>query len=435
MIRNLLLVPVLLVCLLTVKAQQAEILGNCFYDNTTNRITIRIGIRNNTNSNVNLEYIGQRFGFQFNSSAVTYSGYRSYMYKFTDPNSGINASEYINFIGADTGPSPAVGTEATSSRSAPIANSALTKTMQRRFINRSTGWCFNIMNVPPNEMRLLLDIYFTLNDPLQAANYNLNKPGYGFNTPDFIAQFFTKDNNGGHNAVLASPKVEIGVVIIRQGNTSNPYQPFDMSSCNEGSVNPISVSGDNINFIAPVQGVLTGGVSHLSIAAKNGSAFLQWESPADELADEYKVERKTGEGNFEVIAVLPATNQTEAVTYYYQDMNGILGAKSQYRILTKYVNGITAYSNTVTWSGVTKAGDRLLIWPNPAKNQVKFQGNFMKGTYQVRIYSLTGVLVFSSNRNSSDLSFDVSGFPKGQYLTELIHLSTGTRLTGTFIKQ
>ncbi|XVJ64758.1 MAG: hypothetical protein HEQ40_00775 [Lacibacter sp.] len=91
MIKSLLLLPVLSVCFLSLNAQQAEILGNCFYDNTTNRITIRIGIRNNTSSNVNLEYIGQRFGFQYNSSAVTYSGYRSFMYKFTDQNSGINA--------------------------------------------------------------------------------------------------------------------------------------------------------------------------------------------------------------------------------------------------------------------------------------------------------------------------------------------------------
>lgn len=68
MIKSLLLVPVLLVCFLTVKAQQAEILGNCFYDNTTNRITIRIGIRNNTNSNVNLEYIGS--GLDFNITAA-----------------------------------------------------------------------------------------------------------------------------------------------------------------------------------------------------------------------------------------------------------------------------------------------------------------------------------------------------------------------------
>jgi hypothetical protein len=306
--------------------------------------------------------------------------------------------------------------------------------MQRRYINRSTGWCFNIMNVPPNEMRLLLDIFFTLNDPAQAATYNLNKPGYGFNTPDFIAQFFTKDN-GGHDALLASPKIEIGVVIIRQGNTGNPYQPFDMSACNEGSVNPISVSGDNINFIGPVQGVLAGNGYHLTVSEKNGYARLQWETPADELVNEIQVERKTGEGNFEVIASLPATNQTEAVTYNYEDLNGVPGEKCQYRILTKYVNGVTSYSNSVTWSAVTKAGNRLLIWPNPARDQIKLRGNFMKGTYQVKVYSLTGMLVFSSNRNANDLCFDVSAFSKGQYLTELIHLHTGERLTATFIKQ
>ncbi|WP_407526894.1 T9SS type A sorting domain-containing protein [Lacibacter sp. MH-610] len=434
MIKSLLLVPVLLVCFLTVKAQQAEILGNCFYDNTTNRITIRIGIRNNTNSNVNLEYIGQRFGFQYNSSVVTYSGYRSFMYKFTDQNSGINAPEYINFVGVDTGPSPAVGTESPSSRVATIANSALTKTMQRRYINRSTGWCFNIMNVPPNEMRLLLDIFFTLNDPTQAAYYNLNQPGYGFNTPDFIAQFFTKDN-GGHDAELASSKIEIGLVIIRQGNTSNPYQPFDMSACNEGSVNPISVSGDNIYFIGPVQGVLAGNSYHLALTDKSGFAQLEWEAPADELIDHFVIERREEGSNFEMIATMPATNQTEAITYTHKDLSGVTDTKREYRVLAKYVNGLTAYSNTVTWSSIVKKGNSLQIWPNPARNQVRLQGHFMKGTYQVRMYSLTGVLVFSSNRNANDLSFDVSAFSKGQYLTELIHLHTGERLTGTFIKQ
>lgn len=219
------------------------------------------------------------------------------MYKFTDQNSGINAPEYINFVGVDTGPSPAVGTESPSSRVATIANSALTKTMQRRYINRSTGWCFNIMNVPPNEMRLLLDIFFTLNDPTQAAYYNLNQPGYGFNTPDFIAQFFTKDN-GGHDAELASSKIEIGLVIIRQGNTSNPYQPFDMSACNEGSVNPISVSGDNIYFIGPVQGVLAGNSYHLALTDKSGFAQLEWEAPADELIDHFVIERREGGEQF-----------------------------------------------------------------------------------------------------------------------------------------
>lgn len=433
MIKSLLLLPVLLVCFLSLNAQQAEILGNCFYDNTTNRITIRIGIRNNTSSNVNLEYIGQRFGFQYNSSAVTYSGYRSFMYKFTDQNSGINASEYINFVGVDTGPSPAVGTEATSSRIAPIANSTLTKTMQRRFINRSTGWCFNIMNVPPNEMRLLLDIFFTLNDPAQAATYNLNKPGYGFNTPDFIAQFFTKDN-GGHDAVLASPKIEIGVVIIRQGNTGNPYQPFDMSSCNEGSVNPISVSGDNINFIGPVQGVLAGNGYHLTVSEKNGYARLQWETPPDELVNEIQVERKTGEGSFEVIASLPATNQTEAVTYNYEDLYRIQGQKYEYRVASKYVDGSVAYSNTVLWSALNN-GTGIQILTNPVKGSMKLQGPFLKGNYNIRIFSYTGILVLSTQRYSADMSIDVSILPNGQYIAEVIHPLTATRTVLKFQKQ
>jgi hypothetical protein len=415
-------------------SQQAHILGNCFYDNTSNRITIRIGIVNNTSSNVNLEYIGQRFGFQYNSSAVTYTGYRSFMYKFSDQNSGINAAEYINFIGADTGPSPAVGTETSPTRIATIQNSALTKTMQRKYINRSTGWCFNIFNVPPNQMRLLLDIYFTLNNPAQASFYNLNQPGYGFGTADFIAQFFTK-NNGDHNAVLESSKVEIGVIIIRQGNTGNPYQPFDMSACNEGSVNPISVSGDDINFISPIEGVLSGEINNLRVSQNNETALLKWEATADQRIEYFAIERRTGNGEFNVITTLEASNQHEKVQYSYSDPLNGAEQKIEYRIVAKYINGVQLKSNIVQLVLMKKRIAEVQVWPNPAESIVKINGEFLKGNYQVKIISLTGQVIISVQRSASDMSFDVSALKPGQYIAEITHLQTGGRSITKFTKR
>jgi hypothetical protein len=432
--KRLLLLQVFVLSISVSLSQQAHILGNCFYDNTSNRITIRIGIVNNTASNVNLEYIGQRFGFQYNSSAVTYSGYRSFMYNSTDQNSGINTIEYINFIGTDTGPSPAVGTESTPTRIATIQSSSLTKTLQRRYINRSTGLCSNIFNVPPNQMRLLLDIYFTLNDPLQASYYNLNQPGYGFGTADFIAQFFTKDN-GGHNAILESPKVEIGLVIIRQGNVTNPYQPFDMSSCNAGSVNPITISGSDINFISPIEGVLTGEVSNLRVSQKNETVLLNWEATADQRIEYFDIERRTGNEEFKVVNSIEATNQLETSQYSYSDPLNGYEHKIEYRIVAKHINGIQVKSNIVQLVPIRKKSTQIQVWPNPVESVVKLQGEFLKGNYQVKVMTLTGQMIISVQRSATDMSFDVSALKPGQYITEITHLQTGVRSISKFTKR
>jgi hypothetical protein len=257
MTRKLLSLLVLLTTLSNIYAQQAEVIGSLFYNNATNTITIRLGIHNKTNSSADMGYAAQRWGIQYNSSAVTYQGFFSYAYLWGNQGTGLNDPATQAFMGPDTGTGAGdIGVESPSSRLAYTRDSSSTKTLQKRYINRSTNQCASTYLIPAGETRIVMDIYFSLNDPNMASYYHLNDPDYGFDdTTAFIAQFFTK-NSGGHNSKINSVKTEIAITVIRQGNEGNPYQPFSMGSCVSGSVNVITVGGDDIYFQDPEEGIL-----------------------------------------------------------------------------------------------------------------------------------------------------------------------------------
>ena len=143
MIRKLLLLLVVTTYLQnTTYSQGAEIYGNAFWQSANNRVVIRLALRNPTGSSTGqMKFVGMRFGFQYNAAQVTYAGYTSYM-------SGLNASDYIDFIGPDTAPNAedidaSIGT----SRTANISGGG-TKTMQQRYIARSTNVCDNALSIP-----------------------------------------------------------------------------------------------------------------------------------------------------------------------------------------------------------------------------------------------------------------------------------------------
>lgn len=81
-------------------SQGAEIKGNCLYDNTTKRITVRLALRNPTGSPAPIQLAGMRFGIQYNPLAVNYAGFTSYMYNST--NQGLNDASYLGFMGPDS---------------------------------------------------------------------------------------------------------------------------------------------------------------------------------------------------------------------------------------------------------------------------------------------------------------------------------------------
>jgi Secretion system C-terminal sorting domain len=436
MFKKLLSLLVLLTTLSNLHAQQAEIIGSLFYNNATNRITVRLAIHNKTGSAADMGYAGQRWGIQYNNSAVTFDGYFSYMYLGTNQSTGLNDASAFAWMGVDNGPNTLVPDDIVSPtfmRTASITGGG-TKTLQMGYINRSSTQCANAIIVAAGETRILLDIYFTLNDPNLANFYNLNSPDYGFDSPDFIAQFFTK-NSGGHTSPLLSPKTEIAITVIRQGNSGNPYQPFSIGSCVSGSVNVITVAGDDIFFLDPEEGVLSTKLRFSAIKENLGHAELKWGVENNHMVDHFEVERQEAGGSFKTIGLVMGDNVSGSKDYAFKDK--LTGSESElkYRVKTYALDGAVNYSSIMKLNVKQVGETEIRITPNPVATTAQLNLPAINGNYLCRVYNMDGRMVYTAQLQGRSAALSVSQLSTGTYFMEAFHPQTGKRYYGKFTKQ
>jgi len=435
MTRKLLSLLVLLTTLSNIYAQQAEVIGSLFYNNATNVITIRLGIHNNTNSGVDMGYAAQRWGIQYNSSAVTYQGFFSYAYLWGNQATGLNDPAIQAFMGPDTGTGAGdIGVESPSSRTAYIPDSTNSKTLQRRYINRSTNQCASTYLIPAEETRIVMDIYFTLNDPNQASYYNLNNPDYGFDSQDFIAQFFTK-NTGGHNSNIKTMKTEIAIIVIRQGNEGNPYQPFSMGSCVSGSVNVITVGSDDIYFQDPEEGILASKLKTAFVKERSGFAEINWGVENNQTIDHFEIERMEAGGNFKTVGLVMSDDDAATKDYMFKDKLPGSETELRYRVKAFSNDGAVSYSNIVKLNLKQVEVTEIRIVPNPVSSFAQLNLPAINGNYLVRVYKMDGRLVYTSQIQGRSQSMNVSQLSTGNYFIEAFHPQTGKRYYGKFSKQ
>lgn len=433
MIRKLLLLLVLLVCnYVDTLSQGAEIYGNCFYQNFNGgRIVIRIALRNPTGSSTGqMKFVGMRFGFQYNADQVEYAGYTSYM-------PGLNDAGYLSFIGPDTGPSPAVGYDSPSSRVAVVKTGG-TKTMQRRYINRSTNVCANAISIPSGTTAILLDIYFTLKTR-PPGYYHLTDPDYGFDDPEFIAQFITKWSSGGgnnkHNADLLDSYKEIAFIALREGNTDNPYQPFDASNCTNMTFNPIAIGKDDVNFITPINGVLSGKIEQAFLKKLASGTLLEWTASNNELIELFEVQQRTETGSFETIAQVPGNREPGIHAYQFQHRQFPEQKVYYYRVKAITSSGEAVTSHELRFQYSSQQQLQLQVYPNPSSSQVWIDMPSAQRGYSLRVFDANGRLHYQERFMQPRRQVDISRWPAGTYFAEATDLLTGSRYTAGFSRQ
>jgi len=428
MIRKLLLLLVVITYLQnTSYSQGAEIYGNAFWQSASNRVVVRLALRNPTGSSTGqMKFVGMRFGFQYNAAEVAYAGYTSYM-------TGLNDANFIDFIGPDTAPNAAdIDASVGSSRTATISTGG-TKTMQQRYIARSTNVCANAVSIPAGTTAILLDIYFTLNTR-PPSYYHLTDPDYGFGDTEFIAQFLHKFN-GGHTGPLSDAYKEIAIVAIRQGNSSNPYQPFDASSCTNENFSPITIGSDDINFITPINGVLAGKAVNATVADKTSHVQVQWSSENNQLIDYFEVQRKDNNGEFKTIGLVMGSDNSAEEKYEYKDKVTVRDIESSYRIKVIGKDKITTYSNVQKIRLGSSQVLTVKVYPNPSSDAVRITLPEPTGIYVSRIYSTEGRMVLTGNVSASNPSVNIKSLQVGSYFMELYHPKTGMRYYTQFNKQ
>jgi hypothetical protein len=442
MIRKLLLLLVVTTILQnTTYGQQAAVLANCFYQSANNRIVIRLAIRNNTASGQDFELSGIRVGVQYNAAAVTPAGYTSYLYENGVYNSSLNGyTDQIACIGNDTNGGGYIGgdfsTYSTVPETSRVANinTGGTKVMQRRFIARSSEVCSQSWGVPPGTFRIMMDIYFTLNDPNQLAYYGLNNPAYGFDSPDFIAQSLND-----HNANMYTNKSEIGIVLIRQGGcTQNPYQPFSWTTetCVNGKVNPITIDGDTtVQFISPINGVLAGKAVNANLEEKEKDVLVHWESENNELVDYFEVEKKDENGQYKTIGFVMSDNKNATVKYQFKDKITIRDVESFYRVKAVGVDKVITYSDVKRIRLSSEQKVTIKVFPNPSSESLRINLPVSNGVFVCRMYSTEGRMVQVSNVSAANPTVNIKTLQAGSYFMELYQPQTGKRYYTQFSKQ
>jgi hypothetical protein len=431
MIRKLLLLLVVITILQnTSYSQGAEIYGNAFWQSANNRIVIRLALRNPTGSSTGqMNFVGMRFGVQFNDLKVNYAGFHSYM-------TGLNAADYLSFIGPDTDPAPAnVGVESPSSRLATISTGG-TKTMQRRYINLSTNICDNGLPIPAGTAAIMIDIYFTFVPPAQPADYHLTDPDYGFGDPEFIAQFLHK-NNGDHTGNLLDAKKEIAIVINRQGNSTNPYQPFDASNCTNSNFAPITINSADINFINPINGVLAGKAVDANVQDKDNHVLVNWKSEYNQLVDYFEVQRKEGSGEFKTIGLVMGKEGSENIQYEFKDKITARDVEPSYRIKVINNDKVITYSDVKKIRLGSEQSISVKVFPNPSSDNIRINLPAIENgsVFVCRMYSTEGRMVKVTNVSASNPSVDIKSLSVGSYFMELYNPKSGKRFYTQFSKQ
>jgi hypothetical protein len=420
----------LCICLFNEAFSQGEIYGNAFYQPSTNRVVIRLALRNRTNSSTGqMDLTGMRFGFQYNSSAVTFAGYTSYLNFSGNTSTGLDDAEFLPEIGPDTYPNIAeIDDVLGESRTATVKTGG-SKVMLMRYINRSTSNCVNTVPVNPGEIKVLIDIFFTLNNN-NPAFYNLLDADHGFGDPQFIAQFLDK-----HNGDLTDNNKDIAVTVIRNGNIQNPYQPFNESKCLGNKVSPIVVQDDRINFINPINGILSCRFGKAVLQKTSQVKRIIWSVCNNELLEKIEIRKRVGNGSFKTLSLVDAKSIIGTAEYQFNDQNVNQSELIQYQLVLHEKDGNQIHSALLSSDDRNRSNAPAIeIYPNPAKAYVQFQLESISGSNQVRILDITGKVWMQQRTNSGLQRLNIESLPNGFYILEAMPEGTSLKSQTRFVK-
>jgi hypothetical protein len=134
----------------------------------------------------------------------------------------------------------------------------------------------------------------------------------------------------------------------------------------------------------------------LKLSRSGNLIELWWETQEESSSKGFEILKKTGEGDFQLIAFVPSKApggfSTIPMNYQYTDVNFFKGI-CQYRIKMVDLNG------TFVWSGIRsiRAGDdrkTLSVFPNPSKGgYVNFVFSDGTGSFDLALFDMKGSII------------------------------------------
>jgi hypothetical protein len=192
--------------------------------------------------------------------------------------------------------------------------------------------------------------------------------------------------------------------------------------CNDGLPNNIKTLGSDC--LLPVE------LLNFSYTLVNKTVLLKWQT-AEEISSDYFLIERSGDGvNFEAIGKQAAAGNSGSLKQY-GFLDGEPLAVNYYRLKEVDFNGHFMYSDVLLVKMVGAAA--LTIMQNPVWNSLQIQVNGATQTSTLVIYDFAGRRVETLSVGNGVQGVDVSGFPAGSYVAELV-TSNGQIYNQHFVK-
>ena len=166
---------------------------------------------------------------------------------------------------------------------------------------------------------------------------------------------------------------------------------------------------------------------------ENKGNQLSWVTSWERDNDRFEIQRSSDAKGFESIGRVAGKGTTSATqSYEYVDAQSGLNEVMYYRLKQVDLDGTVSYSRIISIRQGAEAGLSLVIYPNPASEQLNLRLPASQKVNGVRVFSVSGAQVMSQEGELEWL--DIKSLPTGVYVVEVRTL-TGNVLRQRFIKQ
>lgn len=176
----------------------------------------------------------------------------------------------------------------------------------------------------------------------------------------------------------------------------------------------------------------------LNIKWQGEASVLSWQTQQEVNNDRFEIERSVDGKIFEKIGIQPGQgNTTQRSDYQFTDINARFSGQKNlyYRIKQVDFDGQSSYSNLLELSTNDNLQLELLIYPNPASEQVSFKlAGASEQNLRYQVISTQGKQMKAGQIDHlSEWQLDVSDWPNGTYH---LRIDNNTQqITKTFVVQ
>ncbi len=225
-----------------------------------------------------------------------------------------------------------------------------------------------------------------------------------------VYQWTTPDGN-----IISSPT---GPSILVDTPGTYIVTQYLMAGCNVYAKDTIKILPSNACIVLPAN------LYDLRGTFRDGVAQLSWRVLNNQLVQSFIVQRSQDGTNFTTVGQVDKhTSQPESLTYIFgDDLDGVTSSRVYYRVVLLNEDNSIKYSNIISLSLSKSGKDRVVIFPNPAKDIVQLQIQSVSNTkMKVDVFDPAGKLVgthmIQVQRGNNSISIeDLTDKPRGVYL-------------------